>query len=257
MTIRRFASRALASAAVVATLACVHQASAQQFHMTAEQFNAWLANGSEPSQSFATAQLSVELLLVQRASQLTDEQAAKLKLAGEGDVARFEERVDRLRHQLVGKTFPQEQIGEIYQQIQPLSQALQQGLFGDDSLYAKVLRQTLTREQRTLYEQAQQQRRARSYAAAVDLVIASLEQAAPMTSAQRTALRELILSETRPPKMVGQYDTYYAAVQFSTLSERKLAAILDPAQLKVARQTQQQGRGWKTWLAGMGIEPGP
>lgn len=257
MTIRRAAPGVLAWAAWFGVLASSHQALAQQFHMTAEQFNAWLANGSEPSQSFASAQLSVELLLVQRASQLTDEQAAKLKLAGEGDVARFEERVDRLRHQLVGKTFPQEQIGEIYQQIQPLSQALQQGLFRDDSLYAKVLRQTLTREQRTLYEEAQQQRRARSYAAAVDLVIASLEQAAPMSAAQRTALRELILSETRPPKVVGQYDAYYAAVQFSTLSERKLAAILDPAQVKVARQTQQQGRGWKTWLAGMGIEPGP
>lgn len=256
--VRFFRSRGLLALHAAAALLCgAVRCGGQEFTLTQEQFNAWLSRGTDSLHGFTSAQLGVELQMARATARLADAQAAKLQLAGDCDVARFTGQVDELQQRFVGKSFPQQELGEVYREIQPLAQQLQQGLFGDASLYAKVLRQTLDPAQRQLYDEARRARRARSYAAAVRLLIAAIDQSAPLTERQREALLELVLRRTRPPRSAGTYDSFYACTQFATLDVQELAAVLDAAQLKVATKAQEQGLGWQAWLASMGVTPEP
>lgn len=217
------------------------------FDLNEDTFNQWLYNASQGQfDPHSEVQLAVEA--VDRACGLTDPQLDKLRLAGQGDYARFEQRAAELREKYVGKTYSQNDVGNIYQKIQPLAQIYQAGLLGDSSLFSKVMIRTLSREQIAEFELVEHERRQASYAAKVGLFITTLERSCPLTDEQRTALEKLILSETRPPKVFGQYDWYVIMFQASQIPDEKYTQFLDEPQLKVFRQAVQQGAGLGQWL---------
>ena len=122
---------------------------------------------------------------VNRTCHLTDPQQDKLRLAGRGDFARFDQRLDELRDQYVGKTYDQNEIGKVYQAIQPLNAAYQAGLLGPTSLFAKVVRGTLMPEQLEEYEAEQSERLRARHAANVRLFVAMFERRCPLMEEQR------------------------------------------------------------------------
>ena len=250
----RNTDRLAALAVVCAVLLCASASPAQdQFDLNEQQFNQWLYGNSKPLH--VASELSAEIEGVDRVCSLSPEQKEKLKLAGRGDEVRFSERVDELRARLVGKSYEQNEINEIYQQIQPLAQEYRAGVLGKSSLFYKVLNGTLEPPQQEVFQRFQAERRAARHAARIRLYIAQLERGCPLTHEQRTALREILLQETRPASQASEYDAYVLMFQVSKIPEERFAELLDGFQLRVLKLQFQQGQGMEQFLKQQGLLP--
>lgn len=245
----------LASLAIVGvTLACASATHAQnQFDLNEQTFNQWLYGNSRPVN--VASELSAEIEGVDRVCNLTREQKEKLKLAGRGDEVRFAERVAELRERLVGRSYDQNEINEIYQQVQPLAQEYRAGVIGKSSLFYKVLKRTLEPEQQEKFEHVQAERRASRHAARIRLYIAQLERSCPLTHEQRTGLQEILLKETRPPSQASEYDSYVLMFQASKIPQERFEKLLDEAQLRIVKLQFQQGQGMEQFLKQQGLLP--
>jgi hypothetical protein len=230
------------------------QAVTAQNHFTLDesQFDAWLYGNSNRVDD-VDSQITLAIEGVDHVCHLTGAQSDKLRLAGQGDYSRFDRQADELRSELVGTTYNQNEIGDVYQKVRPLATTYQAGLLGRSSLFAKVIRSTLTPEQTGEYAAAEKERLKANHAAQVKLFVAMLERGCPLTSAQRTRLVELLRSETKPALRSGQYDQYVIPAQCSAIKEEKFTAILDEAQFRVLNKTLQQGRGLRRQLVQQGI----
>jgi len=238
-------SLVFASALALASLAPAH--AQDNFELNEETFNQWLFNESQGRYD-PDSELALMVDSIDRVCDLNDDQKTKLGLAAHGDFARFERKVDELRSEYVGKSYGQNQIGEIYQKIQPLGQVYQAGLLGNDSLFSKVLESTLTSEQAAKFEKVETERRQARYRAKVRLFVVTVQRSCALTDVQRRALTDLILAETKPPKIFGQYDWYVIVYGASKVPDEKYSAIVDEAQMKVFKQTLQQGAGMQQFL---------
>ena len=238
-----------------AALVASATAHAQDFQMTEQQFNSWLTNGNSSPEDQARTQAQTEIKAIQRVCGLADQQRLKLELAMQGDVDRFETSIAELREEMVGNTYDQDEINDVYQRIQPYAQRCQQGLLGEDSLFHKCLSTTLDADQFKKYDEAQFRRRCANYEAKIKMYVALLDRAAPMTQRQRKLLVDRMLADTYPPKRSGQQDLYYVMAQASKLPLDEFAKEFDEAQLKVLRVAFMQGRGYDQFLKQQGYEP--
>jgi hypothetical protein len=228
-------------------------ARSQEFTLTAEQFNSWLTNRNEPPEQINESQLVMLINSVDRTCRLTPEQKQKLELAGHGDVDRFGGELQQLRKKLVGKTFDQNEMGNVYQQISPYRERLQAGLLGEGSLFERVLSRTLNAEQLERYEQEESQRRALRYAAKVRLYVATLEHSIPMTDSQRQFMVNWLLENSHPPRRFGQGDLYYTMYQASKIPIDELEKVFNEAQMKVLKPAMRQGEGYGHYVQQQGM----
>ena len=72
------------------------------------------------------------------AHQLTDEQRAKLRLAGRGDIKRFFDQVEDRRRDFENERHNFRAGFAALQRLEPLTQMYREGAFGDGSLFAKT-----------------------------------------------------------------------------------------------------------------------
>lgn len=253
---RNLSSRLIAAIAVCASLAVAVAADAQnnKFVLNDSQFNSWLYQGSgQPPDPDSEATLTIEA--IDRTCHLNAEQKEKLLLAAQGDFARFNQQVDDLRSEMVGKSYDQKEFQELYQKIQPLTQRYQAGMLGSTSLFAKVVHQVLEPEQQEEYEAAEAARRKIRHGAKVRLFVALLEQSCPLKSSQRDAFVSLLLKDTQPPLRASEYDWYVVIVQVAKIPDTKLKPILDQAQLTFLKKILAQGRGMEGHLQRIGVLP--
>jgi len=240
--------RYLAVLALVMLLCFAPAAWAQDsFELNDQTFNQWLFSASQGSFD-SESELVLHIEAVDRVCGLNESQKEKLRLAGRGDYSRFGRQVDDLKAKYVGKTYGQNEIGEIYQKIQPLGQVYQAGLLGNESLFSKVLEKTLTSEQAAKFAALESERRKARYIAKVKLFVVQLERTCPLTDEQRSKLVDLIIAETKPPKRFGQYDWYVVMYQANKIPDGKFDAIVDDAQLKQFKITLRQGAGMEHFL---------
>ncbi len=226
----------------------------QDFVLSEEQFNAWVTNGQDSAVQRIDNQFALQLRSLKRTCDLTPDQVEKLRLAARGDVERYQARITEVHDRLVGKTYNQNEINNLWRQIQPLQQELPRVL-GPQSLFHKVLRRTLRQSQRIEYERGQAERGQYRYAAKVRLFVASFDRAAPMDGEQREALLGLILAETRRPQRFSEYDVFYVQVHAARIPDAKYAEVLDAAQVRTLRRVFQQARAYEALLTREGIEP--
>lgn len=244
-----------AAVAVCATLAFACAALAQnKFVMDENQFNGWLFQGSGQAPK-GESEVTLMVEAIDRSCHLTAEQKEKLRLAGHGDYSRFDQKVNDLRSECIGKTYDQNEMQELYQKFQPLTEQYRSGMLGSTSLFAKVVNRVLTPEQREEHEAAEAERRKTRHAAKVRLFVAILEQSCPMKASQRDALVELLLKETRPALRSSEYDWYVVVVQAGRIPDSKLKPILDQAQLTYVKKITGKARGMEATLKHVGVLP--
>src|SRR5207248_5630599 len=106
---------------------------------------------------------------LERTCGLTPVQKKKLLLAGRGDIKRFFDRVEELRKKFDKVKNDQNAFAQIWQEIQPLQATFNAGLFGEESIFAKALKTTLSPEQTARHEQVVRDRLLYRYCARVDL----------------------------------------------------------------------------------------
>lgn len=186
--------------------------------------------GTRQGQSgLARAQTSLELQIavVERIGNLSDEQKEKLELAGLGDLHRFFSRFETLNRDTPTGQITMEQYQKMWQQAQPLQTRFRAGLHGRGSLFQKTLRNALSDEQISKFQKIDADRRRREYAAIVRATVAQIERAVPLTADQRTRLIELVLTRTEPPEVYGEshYQYYVVLLNMSKLPEEELRPI--------------------------------
>jgi hypothetical protein len=225
-----------------------------KFVMDENNFNGWLYQGTSqiPDED---SEITLMVEAIDRSCHLNAEQKEKLRLGGHGDFARFEQKVNDLRSECIGKTYDQAEIQELYQRFQPLTAQYQAGMLGPTSLFTKVVHQVLTPEQKEEFEAAEAERRKSRHAAKVRLFVAILERSCPLKSSQRDAMVDLLLKKTRPALRSSEYDWYVVIVQAGGIPDSKLKSILDPVQLKYLKKITGQARGMEAMLKQTGVLP--
>ncbi len=140
-------------------------------------------------------------------------------------------------------------------EVSPLQIKMQSGVFGDSSLYQKILKQTLDPEQSARYEQQERERRKFRYEAIIEQAMSQLGTTIPFRTEQRQRLVKLLLDETEPPKAFGHSDYYVVLYQASKLEEAKLRPIFDDAQWQSLKRSLDQSRGMEQFLRRNGFLP--
>ncbi len=220
-------------------------------------FDRWVSGGKTREQMEQTLQslLALQVDSAARTCGLSDAQRNKLELAGRGDVKRFSRSVEQLKEKFREVGQDQQKFNDIVREVSPLQVKMQTGIFGDSSLYRKILKQTLDRAQSDRYEQQERQRRKFHYEAKIELAVSNLEATLPLRAEQRQRLVRLLLDETEPPKKFGQYDYYVVLFQARKLGEAKLKPIFDDAQWQTFKRTLDQFQGIEEHLRLNGFLP--
>ncbi len=218
------------------------------FMVNMAQFDQWIfGNIGMANAAIARNKLDSFLTLnvedLERTCGLTPVQKKKLTLAGRGDIKRFFDRVDDLRKKFDKVKNNQNQFQLIWQDIQPLQAAFQAGVFGEDSIFAKALKSTLSQEQAVQHEKVVHDRMMYRYWARVDLAMELLNNSVGFTDEQRQRLVKLLAEETRPPKRLGQNDYYAVLFLLASLPEAKVKPIFDDIQYRSLRRQLDQARG--------------
>ena len=172
-------------------------------------------------------------------------------LAGRGDIKRLYDKVEALKQKL--QRGPNDPNTNIWQEIQPLQLELNDGLFGDDSIYAKTIRRTLSTEQLVRFESSERERADVRFRTTVEWFIAHLEKGLGMSEDQRRQFGELLLSEARAPRKFGQGDYWYLMLQISRLPEEKLTPIFDPPQWRLLSRQFPQAKAMADRLRRAGV----
>ncbi|AGA27737.1 hypothetical protein [Singulisphaera acidiphila] len=209
----------------------------------------------------ATALARLETLVklkideVDQVARLTDAQKKKLELASRGDIKRFFDQVEEKRKAFQLVRNDQQKYAAFYQQLNPLRQAFSQGLFGEDSIFTKTLKKSLDEGQIVEYGNLGRQRRALSQEARIGRVLAILDHSVGLDVAQRRKLMKLIIEETRPPKIFGNYDIYAVLFQLSRLPQDRIKPIFQEPQWRLVHAQLEGAKKYEKILISQGAFP--
>lgn len=230
----------------------------RQFFMDDNNFE---VNVFQPSGNAKQARTQIETKLrlqldeLTRVCDLTDAQKQKLKLAASSDVKKVFDEYEVIRKKFHDSKHDQDAWNQAWQEVQPLQQKMQAGLFGDGSFFSKSIRKTLSEEQLSKFEDVNQERRRFRYRASIESAMVSLENSVALLHSQHEAIVKLLLEETKPPTSFGQYDQQVVLYQMSRVPESKLKPILNERQWKALQAQINLNRGMEQFLIQQGFLP--
>jgi hypothetical protein len=185
---------------------------------------------------------------LERTCGLTPVQKKKLLVAGRGDIKRFFDRIEEVRKRFTKNQNDQNQFAQLWQEVQPLRNAYHAGFFGEESIYAKALKATLTPEQVGKHEAVVRDRTLYRYWARVDLAMELLNNEVGFTDDQRRQVVKLLHEETKPPRRLGENDYYVVLYQLSKIPEAKIKPVFEDIQWRFLKRQLDQGRGMEMFL---------
>ena len=230
----------------------------QVFQMDEANFNANVFQPTgDPKQARKQLETRLKLQIEElvRVCDLNEAQQQKLKLAASSDMKRFYDEVDVVRKKVKQGNLNQIEWNNIWQEIQPLRTKMSVGLFGDTSFFSKAVRKTLTRDQMARYDVVVNERRRFRYRASIEVSLTTMESSVPLRHSQHEAIVKLLLDETQPPPVFGQYDQYLIMHQLAKFPEAKLKPLLEDHQWKQLQVQFNQYRGMEQFLIQNGLLP--
>jgi hypothetical protein len=199
--------------------------------------------------------LANEIKAIDRVCSLSDAQRKKLQLAGRGDIKLAFERLGALREKFVGVPIGLSERNTVIQELQVLGIRLRGGLFDDNSLFRKTLRNALTDEQLSKYIPMERDQRLRK----VEAVLQSWELQAngiKLSASKRKEVAKLLIDKARPPKDYGTHTHYVVLLQIAEL-EDEVRPMFDESQWELVSKQLVQARRIEPQLRQMGVWPTP
>ncbi len=193
------------------------------------------ATGAEITPERLERRLAWEIKRLEQVYGLTPEQKKKLEVAGRGDIKRLFERIgekeETLRRIQEKRARDRDQRdavrhARVMNEMWALTQEVPVKLFAEGSIFVKILKKTLTPEQRERYEKDQLD----FYRARVEWVVVSGLDVLQLSDDQRRRFATRIVQETRPLRRYGQHDFEAVLIQASRLPENSLKPIFDEVQ---------------------------
>jgi hypothetical protein len=186
--------------------------------------------GADEGRRRAELRLQQDVNDVDRMCGLTEAQRKKLTLAGSGDIKRYFDRVDELKRTLRGRPIDTVELGTVNLELQRASLYSGPYLFGDKSLFAKSIENTLTPEQFDRYRRFMRAELLARHRTTIKSLVDRMHSMLRLSSEQDRRFEDLLLKETRPPPQYGRYDDYGVLFQLSKLDTAKLRPIFDDDQ---------------------------
>lgn len=184
--------------------------------------------------------IDLQVRRIQQSTQLRDEQKQQLRLAGQGDIQHFFNRVVAARQQFQALDPAKADFREAYEIAAPLQMELMRGLFGEDSMFAKVVRTTLDKEQLEAHQEQEAIRRHQEKEANVRMYISSMEANLPITAAQREALVQLASAQLGELRPNSRLHMQLVAYRLFTIPDEKMAEIFDAGQMAAFRKMRSR-----------------
>ena len=203
------------------------------------------------------ALLKFKLLEIVHACNLTESQQQKLALAGRGSILQFFDQVEEVHKKFLAVRNDQNRLQQLFPEIMALQEQFSKGLFGEESLFAKVRRTTLTEEQQAKYQAMLNERLRSNYNGAIAKVLPTIGIA--LRQEQLDSLRKLLVNETPPPLTFGQHDREVVMFGLSKLPAEKLKELLNKEQWKQLQPKLLNASSMEDQLAQLGVieEPKP
>jgi hypothetical protein len=212
-----------------------------------EQFEGWVFqdynSGPGEARRKYDALLNLQVEEIDRVCRLTEEQKKKLQLIGRGDIKRLFDAFEKAKHRFKLLNNDVQRLQEIMKDVSPLQTMIQAGLFEGKSLFSRSLHHTLTAEQIVQYESVAQERRAFRHRAQIELAVDFLEQSVPLRDAQRRQVIDLLIKETKAPRMATDYGMYLVIYRLGRMPEEKVKPLFTNVQWPVVKQFLNQYRG--------------
>ena len=220
-------------------------------------FDQWALGGNsrEQLETRIRSQLALFIELADKRYKLSAPQREKLRLAGEGDLKRLVNMIDCLQNQYNEIGRDANKFDQFTVQASILQNKMRSDLFDESSLYQKVSRQILNKEQLARCEEQELGRLKFLYKARIELAVANLNKKIPLRADQRKQLVKLILDETEPPRKAGRYLYMTVCYNMSKLDDEKLKLVLDDAQRQSFRQALKVYPAYEKLLRGVGYLP--
>jgi hypothetical protein len=156
---------------------------------------------------------------------LSEGQRKKLLLAGRVEIKRHLDRAEELEHKLSLVRSDAEEYMKVLEELSTLDRVKSRELFDEGTLFAKVLANTLTKEQTLRYQAVEQRIAALHHQAALKWVLATWDEMLGLSAHQRERLQALLNQSTRPPRRFGAEDYCGVLWQVSQLPEPVLKPI--------------------------------
>jgi hypothetical protein len=211
-----------------------------------QQIDNWIFREDHSAEAARRRQESLLTLKVEdvdRVCRLSAQQKQKLLLTGQGDIKRFFDRYEILKEKCRTLMGANPDLNAVLQETSPMAMTLTLGLFGTGSLFHKSIGNVLSKPQVGTYDAVSQERIRFRHNANIDLLVTTLEEGVPLSSAQRQKFAEFLRKEIKPARITGSYDFYYLMWQLGEVPEEKLKANFDNAQWRGVERFVTQYRG--------------
>jgi hypothetical protein len=156
---------------------------------------------------------------------LSEGQRKKLLLAGRVEIKRHLDRAEELERKLSLVRSDADEYIKVLEELSTLNRVKSRELFDEGTLFAKVLANTLTKEQTLRYQAIEQRIAAEHHQAALKWVLATWDEMLGLSAHQRERLQALLNQSTRPPRRFGAEDYSGVLWQVSQLPEPVLKPI--------------------------------
>ncbi len=163
--------------------------------------------------------VAIEIQAIGGRVSLTDAQKKKLMLAARGDIARVVDRAAELRPKVTSKPMNQQEYVALMREMQSLRMSQQFGIIGENSLFRKTLRHSLTDEQRLRWQALERERQK----AIIETAIEDWGRMAvdfKLADEVRQKFTDLILDHGRLPQNVASYGRYIVLLEANLLRDR-------------------------------------
>ncbi len=215
----------------------------QQSVWTIEQFDQWVdqiveqINEQEsPEGGRLDTRLTLTLDWLEASCRISENQKKKLQVAGRGDIKRFFDEMRDMKRRYRQVKGDAKRFGEMQRRLAEFQTSFGDDVFGESSLFSKMLQKTLSPQQAEMYVNARAEARSFAQRAAVDQAVRFFDIAVGFNDRQRGQLTDLLLEETRQLQTseYAQPTAVDAVVSHAAgLSSAKLSAIFDKRQAKI------------------------
>lgn len=174
---------------------------------------------------------------------LSDVQDNKLQLAMKGVISRHFHEMASL--QAATENFDmnkQNEQQEALQILMPAMQRTQIGPFEGDSLFARVLEQTLDTKQKAIFEKRRLEKVAQRHHAIVLKTVAELDDRLALLKLQREKLVQLMDDQVLN-SLPANFERYVGYLKINKIPESELAKFLDAEQVRALKQAGERYQG--------------
>jgi hypothetical protein len=223
-----------------------------QFQLTREQLDYWIFNNPyELARDNQRALVELEIVQLESVCELSPEQKRILQIAAAGELQRLVSVRKVLQSRYADRTYKQNKIGKVYQELQAYQKLLVRRSFDSKSLVLKSLPSILDPSQRARFAAWQEERQRAEQRAQIDAALAEIEKQVPLTIAQREQLIGLIESHTRPVAAPAENNIQPGIgrlAQLNGVSPELFQAFLQPPQWETLQTIILARRGLQRML---------